>query len=481
MKNGFSILCFIGVFLVAAGNGATAADNHHDLASLFTGAGGDIWGASPVDFFSAVNLQGTPPSFDWTSQTEKNRARYPAWQNSPEITLLGFPLYHAVAHFEDNGLQKLECSFYNKGDAEVQKDQNSGVIYSQDVFVSRLKKYAGRVDAWVGKKGENLDPRRLTTSGAKMMRRVWIKKPYLIEMRWAFTEDRNTNGPDFLGEYINIVFSRYTREKDPTIAHVSSVHDRYKGWAQDKDRSGNIKTNFQGDKYIDGIPMVDQGEKGYCVVAALERIMRYYGADIDQHALAQLGKSSGRQGTIMEQMIDTLEKADTKLGIYVDVEYNIGEDIRDYERLVRKYNRTAKRLDKPEIEDEQWVIQHDRGRTYVVPKLISLLNPEVYKKTRNEYFETDSAGFKRILKKEIAAGRPILWGVWLGIFAEPGIRLQGGSMGHARLIIGYNAKKDQLLYSDTWGRGHELKRMPFDEAWAITTFLTTITPRRRQY
>jgi hypothetical protein len=37
-----------------------------------------------------------------------------------------------------------------------------------------------------------------------------------------------------------------------------------------------------------------------------------------------------------------------------------------------------------------------------------------------------------------------------------------------RLIIGYNQKKKEILYSDTWGAGHELKRMPEDWAFTIT-------------
>ncbi|MFO7821087.1 MAG: C39 family peptidase [Lentisphaeria bacterium] len=445
----------------------------YDLANLFQQ--GDIWGATPVDFFSAVNTQGRPPSFDWAGQSDKKRARYPAYKNSPEVTLQKMKLWDAVAIFENEKLVRIECSLYNKGDAEVSSRQGAGVIRNNRQFVSRLKKYAERLDKWIGKRGENLEPKRLTTSGIKMMRRVWVKKPYLIELRWAFTE----SGNGFLGEYINVVFTPYTKEKDPTVAHVSSVHDRYKGWAQDKDFSKNVKTktNFQGDKYIDNIPMVNQGEKGYCVVAALERMLRYYGAEIDKHALAQLGQSSGARGTVMGKMLATLEKADTKLGIRVKLEYNIAEDLRDYERLMDKYNRQADRMDKPEIGKNQWVIR----RTYHIQKLFSLFDREVFCKVRKEAFYHDRKNFIRTVKDEVKEGRPVLWSVWLGIVPEPGVKLQGGVSGHARLIIGYNDKKKQILYSDTWGKGHELKRMPIDDAWAITTLLTTVKPRRRQY
>ncbi len=45
-----------------------------------------------------------------------------------------------------------------------------------------------------------------------------------------------------------------------------------------------------------------------------------------------------------------------------------------------------------------------------------------------------------------------------------------------RLIIGYNEKSDEIIYTDSWGAGHELKRLPFDHAWAMTTGYFTVAP-----
>lgn len=39
----------------------------------------------------------------------------------------------------------------------------------------------------------------------------------------------------------------------------------------------NVTTNEDGDVFIPGIPMVDQGPKGYCVVASVQRLFEYYG------------------------------------------------------------------------------------------------------------------------------------------------------------------------------------------------------------
>ena len=417
-KTKYNIVATCVVAVICWGAARLHAD---DLAFVLDE--GNIWGASPADFFSAVNPQGKPAAFDWASQTEKERARYPAWRNSPEITLFGMHLCDAVALFEDGSLARIECSLYNKGDAEINPRQGVGVIHDEETFVAMLKKSAARIDKWAGGPGKNLEPKRLTTTGIKMMRRVWTKKPYLIEMRWAFTKAGRGRDETFLGEYVTVVFSEYSRDNDPTALNISSVKDRYDGWAEDKDFSVNVKNNFQGDVYVAGIPMVNQGEKGYCVVAALERMLRYYGAEIDKHALAQLGQSSGKRGTVMGRMLDTLEEADTKLGIHVDLEYSIAEDLEDWTDLVRKYNREAGRHDKPEIKDEQWVSQEGRQRMYHISKMVSLLDSEVYISLRNKRFYADFNRFQRQVKQEISEGRPVLWGVWLGIVPEnPGDR-----------------------------------------------------------
>ena len=74
----------------------------------------------------------------------------------------------------------------------------------------------------------------------------------------------------------------------------------------------------------------------------------------------------------------------------------------------------------------------------------------------------------------IDQGTPGLWSVILGIVPEK-LKIRGIA-GHMRLIIGYNDDTKEILYSDSWGPGNELKRMPLDDAWTITTGLNAIEP-----
>ena len=45
-----------------------------------------------------------------------------------------------------------------------------------------------------------------------------------------------------------------------------------------------------------------------------------------------------------------------------------------------------------------------------------------------------------------------------------------------RLIIGYNTATKEIVYSDSWGMGHEQKRMPLADAWTITNGLYSLQP-----
>lgn len=87
-------------------------------------------------------------------------------------------------------------------------------------------------------------------------------------------------------------------------------------------------------------------------------------------------------------------------------------------------------------------------------------------------------GVRWAVKTYTADGVPLLWFCIVGKFPEvPPINPPRRTSSHLRLIIGYNDKAGELLYSDTWGPGHELKRLPLEDAWAMTLGLHVLKPR----
>lgn len=205
--------------------------------------------------------------------------------------------------------------------------------------------------------------------------------------------------------------------------------------------------------WIDGIPMVDQGQKGYCVPATLSRLFAYYGMDgVDQHALAALCKSDGDGGTSYLQMETALKKISS--AFHIKLTKMDGPSLSAIS--AKNYNRMAKRLKKPPFP----------GAFH-----FSEMNGDILL----EMYAGDSAKWMSAVAKSIDAGIPIVWSVWLGLFPEQ-VSQTGG--GHMRLIIGYDMENKEILYSDSWGNNHALKSMPAAQAISITMFRYILRPTR---
>ena len=100
--------------------------------------------------------------------------------------------------------------------------------------------------------------------------------------------------------------------------------------------------------------------------------------------------------------------------------------------------------------------------------------PELIVQSRSK--GTTYQRFQEQLSADLAKGLPLLWTMQLGVFAEKEApRVRPG--GHMRLILGFDAKRETIFYSDSWGAGHEKKSMPVAEAFAITLALSVIEPR----
>jgi len=209
--------------------------------------------------------------------------------------------------------------------------------------------------------------------------------------------------------------------------------------------------------------MVDQGQKGYCVVATAERVMRYYGIPVDEHELAELANSSASQGTSNAAMFDSLKKLAQRLRVRT----RTIEDMDTHQALdvIHTYNQLARRNHVAEIPDP--------SGPWSLGEIYGAMKPDLLKaaRTRNK---GDVTRFQQLVQDNIDQGIPVLWTVILGIVHEDKAPQAIG--GHMRLIIGYNATTNEILYSDSWGPGHELKRMPTPDAWTMTISLNTIEP-----
>ena len=106
-------------------------------------------------------------------------------------------------------------------------------------------------------------------------------------------------------------------------------------------------------------------------------------------------------------------------------------------------------------------------------ELLAQINPDILLEVRTKN-PSDMDRFFRTVQTQVNQGIPPLWSVMMGLFPKGTDPDEFG--GHMRLIIGYNLKTNEVLYSDSWGYGHELSRMPLPKAWTITTDLYSIEP-----
>ena len=177
--------------------------------------------------------------------------------------------------------------------------------------------------------------------------------------------------------------------------------------------SDAVEHRANGDVIITQLPMADQGNKGYCVPATWERVLRYTGVPGDMYTLSRIGNAGfggGEWGIgVAEQLDDTLHN----------------------------YGRRAEVIDIDKIDAISLHRYIDEG----IPVFWSL-NPDGYKTVADRYH---------------ACNRNDNWDEWKKILDETRASLKSmpplpPDMGHQVLIIGYNSDTKEIAWSDPWGR-----------------------------
>ncbi len=350
------------------------------------------------------------------------------------ITFDKLNLTEMLVHFdtETKKLNLLQGSVYNKGD--------DGPV-EREAFLELHKATVEKLNSLLGVEGK---PQRMNKrdTGIKLNALIWQTDNCVVLLESAASGKRK----DFVSEFIRV-----------TIGPDEESLER--GGAQDATRRNALKEKVKkeenGDVWIEGIPMVDQGQKGYCVPASVSRVFAHYGMDgVDQHALAALCKSSGEHGTSWREMESALEDISRSFHMRVTP-----LDKGGYGEMFSAYNAMAKKMKKPLLSASE------------KPKF----DPEVLLAARAGKEAVVRKWMKPIMKS-IDAGLPVLWSVQLGIYPEQGLQQDDG--GHMRLIIGYNEKEETIIYSDSWGARHARKEMPADEACAMTVRRYVLKPMR---
>jgi len=362
----------------------------------------------------------------------------------PGLTLFQIPVDEVVVRFADAKISEIDISFYNRGDSGgMPKEGFDALVRACTQALTNFTK------------AQPVDNGKDATDAVKARELAWQ-----TDNARFLLESSSTRLPDagFRAEFVRLTITAPEKPKsfmEESLASMLPGSTKFSG-------TDHVKNLPNGDVLIQGIPMVDQGQKGYCVVASAERVMRYYGENADEHELAELANSSNKKGTSPEAMLDSLKKLSDRLHVKTRTLEDI--DPPRFEAMLDEYDKCATRGQRaPELNRlvDDFV------------KLLQQINPDILMEARTKN-PSEMDRFFRNVQSHINEGIPPLWSVMMGLFPKAEYPDEFG--GHMRLIIGYNAKTNEILYSDSWGYGHELSRMPLNEAWTITTGLYTIEP-----
>jgi hypothetical protein len=360
-------------------------------------------------------------------------------------------------------LSAVQISIYNRGD--------SGDLDKQafDTLVEHSKAEMNSLT--------HLPPlERGTDSGGAVQSHglVWVTSTSRFLLEWSDTAASVTQGLDYRAEFIRLRVTPLGDQPKSFVDQVRAQSTLAAGAAQPKtvraaDLPARVIKDADGGECIPNIPMVNQGRKGYCVTAATERILRYYGIDVDQNELAEIANSDALAGTNPEVMLDALKKLASRFRIQVMTEYRLNDS--DFVREVNDYNRVARNA--PKTLNARLVDQQFSTASY--PAVCHQMNGQLLLEAKTRLNPAYMTMFEQNVRRYIERGIPLLWSVQLGLLPEEKLNVNARG-GHMRLIVGLNRRTHQIYYSDTWGFGHELKTMPLTNAWTITDGLFTLEP-----
>ena len=338
---------------------------------------------------------------------ESSFRRYPSEQD----LILGARAYSFALYAKDGKAAYISIVFANKGDIK-ELFSNSGVNWRNynKIIIEDGKKLREKLVSVLGKSKTDKFGQGKATGEA-------------VE-RW------NWNGHSIL---LSIQENEYValRIVPAEVADAMGKPDKISDIKLREILEKRVKRRKNGDVIITGIPMVNQGEKGYCVPATWERYLRYVGIPADMYVLAMAGDTGVTGGT----SVDVMAKG--------------------AEQLVRKNRRSIKQVSFYSIKAHKFSKYIDKG----LPVMWSMFSEE----ERN--YEITRRSKKRLTVSD--------WDKWIEKL-EP-VRKSAKRMiidkfkdGHVCLIIGYNKKTKEIAISDSYGPEYAERWITEEEADAIS-------------
>ena len=166
---------------------------------------------------------------------------------------------------EEERIARIEMSLYNRGDAGLAV-----------MDVPALKAAIADVAKVLEPGAKRANPEKTTLrNGSVRYRRAFAKADPAAELVWGLSAPGAKGAREV--EYLRLTLTpRAAAAARPQASRKSAAQAGGKAKIRD-----NVTKSPNGDVFIDNVPMVDQGQKGYCSAAVAERVLRYYGHTVD--------------------------------------------------------------------------------------------------------------------------------------------------------------------------------------------------------
>ena len=215
------------------------------------------------------------------------------------------------------------------------------------------------------------------------------------------------------------------------------------------------------------VPMFRQETRDACAPATMASLLVHCGipclpSQLEEDAAAEAEGGTDLQGLVVRVRDGILPGT----GLVLREHLGFGTD--RFLRILRTYNRRAEEM--PDVKRLYW-----KPPDIHLDRAFSRADPALLRDVANR--QPERRRFWRAVRRSVDAGRPLLWGVVLGVVGEPGLPASQPRAGHLRLIVGYREEPRAILFSDPWGPAHAAKELPLEDAWTETMTLHTLEPR----
>jgi len=401
-----------------------------------------LWSLSPGKFKGTF---GSPEIYKWKTVL-KTALIYDSKKAKVKLSFFEHPIRKADFRFKSKRLQGM-CLTLAKPTAISDKK-----TYNE--YASSLKEQI----AELGKIGSPRVMKR-KSKGRYRYTYSWKSKKYYISLKCSYsTSSKNIFKP---GKIKFVIFNRI-----PPAVSIEKLETPSEA-APEKAADSNVKTNDKGDRYLE-VPMIKEKSPKECLTICAKRIFKYYKTTPKDRTWKRISENlilNAKSARGLKRIFASIA-SECRCKVKKMASTSIFDGFDNIIKFVRDYNVQAVKLKKSKI---------DSFKVNSFNKLLKVMNEDVLVSTRNNPNEIKN--FKSKVCKEIDAEKPVLWVVFLGVVKEKPEPVSP-SGGRVRLIVGYNPKTNEVIYSDNWGKGHELKKMSWEKAWAITLNALAVTVKK---